>query len=377
MKILYYANTAWYLFNFRLALLRALRDLGHEVVLITPPGDYGAALEREGFRWRPIPLQRRSLNPLTEFRHLARLCLVLRQERPDLVHNFTIKCVVYGSIAARMAGGAAVVNALVGLGHLFSQAGRGSRLLAAMVRRLVRISCASAKSRVIVQNSGDFDAVIEKGMARQERLSLIRGSGVDTDRFSPAARGARDEPAMVLFASRLLRAKGIAEFVEAAKALREKGAACRFVAAGAPDPGNPGAVSERDLGEWKSSGAVDFVGHRDDVLDLLHQASMVVLVSSYGEGVPRILVEAAACGLPLIVSDQAGCREIVADKVNGLVLPAGDGKALASAVEYLLENPEERRLMGEKGREKAVAEFDVKLVIDQTLRVYRELLSGF
>lgn len=376
MKVLFYANTDWYLFNFRLALLKAIRELGHEVVLVAPPGNYGPKLEAEGFRWRPLPLNRRSLNPLLELWHIGGLSRILKQEQPDLVHNFTIKCVVYGSIAARFAGCAGVVNALAGLGHVFSQRGRKAWLLRQAVQGLIRISCAPPNCRVIVQNEGDFHTLIDTRLVRQGQVFLIRGSGVDTRRFSPAPKNESDGLPMVLFASRLLKAKGIVEFVNAAKTVKEKGIACRFVVAGAPDPGNPGAVSERELSAWKDWNCVEFVGQRDDIHNFVRDASIVVLVSTYGEGVPRILLEGAACGVPLIASDQAGCREIVNHKLNGLVVPAGDESALVSAIEYLLENPDERRRMGINGRKKAAAEFAVEMVIDRTLEVYRELVPG-
>ena len=377
MKVLFYANTDWYLYNFRLALLKAVSELGHDVVLVSPPGKYGPKLQTENLRWCPLPLNRRALSPLSEFPHLLRLRAIFKQEQPDLVHNFTIKCAVYGSIVAWTIGSPAVVNAITGLGHVFSQKSSIPNLLGPFVRLCLRISCASSRCRVILQNKGDFDSFVAERLVKAKRARLIRGSGVDISQLRPRVRNKSDSSPMVLFASRLLKAKGIVEFVKAARIMKERGNSCRFVIAGAIDLGNPGTVLESELSEWQSWGCVEFLGHRDNIPDLLSEASIVVLVSSYGEGIPRILIEGAACGLPLITSDQPGCREIVEDRVNGLVVPVGDETALVSAISYLLENPAERQRMGMNGRKRVLAEFNVERVIDETFQVYRELQPNF
>ena len=374
MKVAFYANTEWYLFNFRLPLARALLEAGHDVVAITPPGPYGPQLERAGLRWRALPLRRRSISPALESAHVARLCRELRLERPDLLHSFTVKCVVYGALAARMTGLPAVINSLDGLGYVFSSPDRKARLLSPIISRLLRRSTAMKQSRIVLQNAGDREFLLSRNIAAHQRIRLIEGGvGVDTERFKPVLNGKRHDPPRIVFASRLLKEKGIEEFVAAAQILRRRNVACRFVVAGNPDPGNPGSVSQTQLAEWREIEGLDLIGHTDDMPGLLASADIVVLVTDYGEGVPRILIESAACGVPVITSDQAGCREIVDHGENGLVVRPRDPVALADAVQTLLADNEMRAAMGRAGRCKVVDKFDERAIIARTLDVYREL----
>lgn len=374
MKVAFYANTEWYLFNFRLPLARSLLDAGHEVVAITPPGPYGPQLERAGLRWRALPLKRRSISPTLEAAHVARLYREFRREQPDLLHSFTVKCVVYGAFAARMSGLPAVVNSLDGLGYVFSSTDIKARLLSPVISRLLRGSAAMKKSRIVVQNAGDREFLLSRAIAVDKRIRLIDGGvGVDTERFKPVSADVKNNPPRVVFASRLLKEKGIEDFVAAAQILHRRDVDCRFVVAGNPDPGNPGSISQEQLAEWREIEGLDLIGHTDDMPGLLASADIVVLVTDYGEGVPRILIESAACGVPVITSDQAGCREIVDHGENGLVVHPRDPVALADAVQTLLADNEMRAAMGRAGRRKVVEKFDERAIIARTLNVYREL----
>lgn len=374
MKVAFYANSEWYLFNFRLPLAQALLDAGHEVVAITPPGPYGPQLERAGLRWRPVPLKRRSISPALEGAHVARLCRELRRERPDLLHNFTVKCVVYGALAARLTRLPAVINSLDGLGYVFSSPDSKARLLSPIISRLLRGSTAMKQSRVVLQNAGDREFLLSRNIAAQQRIRLIEGGvGVNTERFKPAPACERQDPPRIVFASRLLKEKGIEEFIAAAQILHRRNVACRFVVAGNTDPGNPGSVSQAQLEEWREIEGLDVIGHTDDMPGLLASADIVVLVTDYGEGVPRILIESAACGVPVITSDQAGCREIIDHGENGLVVRSRDPVALADAAQALLADNEMRAAMGRAGRRKVVDKFDERAIIARTLDVYREL----
>ena len=373
LKIILFANTEWYLFNFRLALAKALQAQGHEVLLISPPGEYGSRLLAQGFRWEALPMDRKSLNPLQELRFLAYLCRLYRRERPALVHHFTIKCVVYGSIAARVARVPARVNAVAGLGFVFTNNLLKARMLRPVVRGLLRWSLNNAQSRLILQNPDDVNSFTQAGIVDATKIRLIKSSGVDTTRFQPTSEIATaDQPTRVLLAARLLWDKGIAEYVQAARKLRSAGLEIRFLLAGAPDHGNPASVTQAELDAWAAEGVVEPLGHVDDMRVQLANTDIMVLPSFYGEGVPRSLIEAAACGLPIVTTDSQGCREVVTHEVNGLLIPVKDSEALANAIQRLHEDATLRRTLGAAARQRALAEFDERIVLDKTIAVYDE-----
>lgn len=373
MKILLFANTEWYLYNFRLSLIRAIRDAGAEVVLVSPPGPYGERLVEQGFRWRILPMERRSLNPLSELSTIRALAAIYREEKPDLVHHFTIKPVVYGSIAARLAGVPYRVNAVTGLGHVFIDKGWLVSLIRPLVGVLLKLSLNAHNSLLILQNNDDRELFLANALIDPRHIRIIRGSGVNTTRFAPRERQpAPDGRIRILLATRLLWEKGIGEYVEAARALRQQGLDVRFLMGGSADAGNPAAVSARDIEDWVKEGVIEALGHIEDMAAAMDAADIVVL-PSYREGTPKVLLEAAASGLPIVTTDVPGCREVVDDGVNGLLVPPRDPAALAAAIRALCTNPDARRAMGAAGRAKMLAEFDEKLVIGNTMDVYREL----
>lgn len=367
VKILLFANSDWYLYNFRLALAQAARAQGHEVVLLSPPGAYVPRLEQAGFRWVEARLSRRSLNPLGELAAIWRLVRLYRQEKPDLVHHFTVKCVLYGSVAARLAGVAAVVNAVTGLGHVFSASGPAMRLLRPWVTLFYRLALRG--TQVVFQNPDDRAAFLAPGLTTSAASHLIRGSGVDVQHFCPQPHAGKNKA--VLLASRLLWAKGVGEYVAAARRVRSQLPEVKFLIAGVPDPDNPGSIPPEVIARWKKQGDVILLGQREDMAELMGQVDVLVLPSYYGEGVPRCLIEGAASGLALVASDMPGCREVVKDGVNGLLVPPRDGERLAEAVLALLRDDKLRAAMGEKSREIACAGFSAQQVIDETLQVYR------
>ncbi len=374
MKVLLFANTEWYLYNFRLGFARFLRERGFDVVMMSPRGPYGKRLEEDGFRWIPLDMDRRSLNPLRELRLLGHIVGVLRDEAPDLVHNFTIKCVVYGSLAAVLAGVRARVNAVTGLGYVFIGKGLRARLLRLVVGSLLRRTLGGKSARLILQNGDDLAAFVQSGLALPHAVRLIRGSGVNTSRFFPRVGDRQELHMKVLLASRLLWDKGVGEYADAAHRLKQKGLAIDFLLAGNTDPGNPAAVSSQQVDIWRTEGIVEPLGHVEDMPAILVKTDVMVL-PSYREGLPRCLIEAAACGLPIVTTDAPGCREVVEDGVNGYLVPPRDPAALADAIRRLHADPELRRKMGRAGREKVLREFDERVVFDATLAVYWELLG--
>jgi len=377
MKAVLFANTDWYLYNFRRALALALQRQGYEVLLISPAGPYGDKLRALGLRWESVPMARRSLNPLREAALLWHLVRLLRREQPALVHGFTIKCAVYGSLAARLAGVPARVNAVAGMGYVFTSPQLKARLLRPVVRGLLRLALGGSGARLILQNADDVALFRQTGLVDPEHIRLIRGSGVNCAQFAAGmrARPPGDGRMRVLLASRLLWDKGLAEFVAALRQLRLQGRTVHALLAGTPDPGNPATVPEATIREWVAEGLVSWLGHVDDMAGLLGSVDMVVL-PSHREGLPRTLVEAAACGLPLITTDVPGCREVVSDGVDGLLVPRGDSKALAQAIRRLQDDPELARRLGVAARLKARSQFDEHIVIQRTLEVYAELCES-
>lgn len=374
VKVILFANTDWYLFNFRRSLANALKDEGHDVVLVSPSGPYGERLRALGFRWIPAPMHRRSLNVFKELALIRWLQKLIVQEGADLVHGFTIKCAVYGSIAARLARINGRVNAIAGMGYVFTSSDLLARCLRPVVRNLMRFALDGKNARLILQNPDDVSLFERARLVDSRRVHLIPGSGVDCRRFAPAEKSGEDGvPFRALLPARMLWDKGVAEFAAAARELRAQGRHIEFILAGDRDAGNPAAVPDETLRSWVQEGVVTWLGHVEDMPALFRSVHVVVL-PSYREGLPKGLIEAAACGLALVTTDVPGCREVVTDGVNGLLVPARDGSAVAKAIARLQDDPALRRKLGAAAREKALTEYDERIVIARTLNVYREVM---
>jgi glycosyltransferase involved in cell wall biosynthesis len=365
MKILLFANTDWYLYNFRLPLARCLREQGNEVVLMSPSGEYSSRLEQAGFHWIPFDFEVDGMNPMRELGVIISLVRLYRKEQPEIVHHFTVKCVLYGSLAARIVGVRGIINAVTGLGYLFIGRGLKASLLRQIAIALYRI--ALHNTQVIFQNPDDQEAFISLGLAGSQQCILIRSSGIDMQRFQVTPEP--DGIPMVLLAGRMLWDKGVGEFIDAARILLQEGVKARFVLVGGGYPGNPASISDDQLKLWQSEGGVEWWGWREDMADVYARSSVVCL-PSYREGLPRSLAEAAACGRPLVATDVPGCREIVRGGENGLLVPVRNASALAAALRSLLSDPELRHRMGARSREIALASVSEEHVIGETLKVY-------
>ena len=377
MRIVFFANTDWYLYNFRLSTAAHLQAHGAEVVMVSPEGPFGERFARHGIRWLTLPMDRASLNPLREAFTIKHLATLLRRERPDLIHNFTVKCAVYGAMAARLSGVPAVVNAVAGLGYVYASNGLKARMLRPVVSTLMRNTLGSGNSRVILQNPDDADALTQLRLVSQDRIRVIRSSGVNVERFQPCTDRATDAPLRVLLAARLLREKGVGEFVEAARMLKERGRTVEFLLAGTPDPGNPSSFQHEEVQGWHDAGLVQWLGHVDDMPALMASVDVMTLPSYYREGVPRCLIEGAASGLCIVTTDLPGCREVVTSHgEDGLQVPPRDAASLAALIMQLDDDRAQVRRLGAKARERALAHFDERLVIGRTLEVYQELLAS-
>ncbi|MGZ5123467.1 MAG: glycosyltransferase family 4 protein [Burkholderiales bacterium] len=373
MKVLFFANTEWYLYNFRLAFAKFLRDRGFEVVMVSPVGPYGARLVAEGFRWIGLDMDRRSIHPGRELSVLYRLSRIYAAEKPDIVHHFTIKCVVYGSLIAWRLGIRKRVNAVAGMGYVFTSTALRARLLKPFVATLMKLLVRGSHARLIIQNTDDFSAFQTARVASPANIRLIRGSGVDTSRFRPRGQP-RNGRTRVLFAARLLWDKGLGEYVEAARILKRENIAVDMLIAGLPDIGNPSSVAPEQIEQWLQEGCITHLGHVDDMPALLSEVDIAVL-PSYREGAPRSLIEASSAGLPIVSTDVPGCREVVEHQVNGLLVPVREAEPIVEVIRFLHQQPLERLRMGQAGREKMLRQFDQRLVFEATHAVYLELIA--
>jgi glycosyltransferase involved in cell wall biosynthesis len=377
VKILMVVNDLGYFISHRLPIVVAAQKAGYRVCVA-----YGALgnasevdLASHGFELQHVSMQRGGTNPLTDLWSLFLLWRFLRRMRPDLVHLITIKPVLYGGIAARLARVPAVVSAMAGLGFVFiEKAGLKAALLRHIVEPLFHWALGHPHQRLIFQNPDDRDRVLEITRVSSEQTQLIRGSGIDLSACPLLPEP--DGPPIVAMASRLLRDKGVLEFVAAARLLRERGVSARFWLIGGPDLMNPASVTPQEVAVWQDEGIVECLGHRSDVPSLYAQAHIVTLPSYYGEGLPKSLIEAAACGRAVVTTDMPGCRDAIEPDVTGLLVPPRDAIALADAMEWLIQDAALRQAMGKAGRALAECEFGIEKVVAAHLQIYQDLLGS-
>jgi len=372
-KLLLLITEDWYFWSHRRSIAEAAQAAGFEVLIAARFHQHEAAIREAGFKPVPIRLRRSSRNPFRELLAIFDLIQIYRRERPTIVHQVTIKPVLYGSWAAFIAGVPAIVNALAGLGHIFISKGKKASVYRRLTVLAYRCSLNFRRSRLIFQNPDDQQAFVSNGVVADEKTVLIRGAGANLDEFKycPEPEGIPT----IMLAGRLLWNKGVGDLVEAVRLLKQRGQACRLVIVGVPDDDNPRAIPRETLRQWGQEDGVQWWGQCDNMPDVLAQANLVVLPSSYGEGIPKILIEAAAVGRAIVTTDVVGCREIVRHDENGLLVPTHDVPALTDAIESLLNDPQTRTRMGRKGREIVTAEFSEEQVVRATLDLYRELLN--
>lgn len=371
-KLFFFVTEDWFFYSHFIERAIAAREAGYRVTVICRVHAHADAIVKRGIEVIPIALARTGMHPGDELRTLVELLRIYRRERPDIVHHVAVKPILYGTLAARLAGVRTIVNAPVGLGYVFSSRTLKARLLRPFVLAAYRLSMNPRGGATIFENPDDLAYFAGLGVVDAKRCRLIRGAGVDMGRFCPSP-----EPEglpLVVLASRLLWDKGVGEFVEAACLLRSQGVQARFVLVGEPDQANPAAVPPAQLAAWRDEGVVECWGRREDMPEVFAGADVVCL-PSYREGLPKVLVEAAACGRPIVTTDTPGCREIVRDGENGLLVPVKSVELLAAALRRLIENPDLRLEMGQRGREMAVAGFSVERVNAETLDLYRALLQ--
>lgn len=370
-KVLLVTNQDWGHYAHRLPVARALREVGLEAVFVSAPGPYVPYLENAGFRFIPWQVDRRSLNPLREMAPLIDLTRIYRKERPVAVLHFTIKPILYGSLAARLAHVPATANFFTGVGFPFLDFGP-SRYYRPLLSPVLRLLLRSKQAFTVFHNDEDRQSLIDRGIVTAKRSTTIYSSGVDTGRFAPRDTQALNDPPVVLMAARLLWDKGIKEYVDAARKVRSRGVPGRFLVAGAPDPGSTVAVNDDHIAAWRAEGIVEFLGHEEDMSALLRDSDIAVL-PSYHEGVPRFLLEAASTGLPIVATDISGCRVVVHAGVNGILVPVRDSSILADAIETILSDIEQRHTMGQASRKIALEQFNQNHAMRAHIDVLRKL----
>ena len=371
-RLAFFVTADWYFCSHRLPLAIAARDAGHEVHVITHVDRHAHVIREAGLQLHPVKLSRGGTQPVAEARAIAQVTALYRRIRPDLVHHVSVKPVLYGSIAATLAGVPSVVNAFTGLGYLFTSRQPRARLLRALVEPALRAFLNGRGRCVVMQNRDDLELLAMRRVVDGRHAVLIRGSGVDTRRFAATAQP--EGVPLVVLPARLLGDKGVSEFVEAADQLRAEGVAARFALVGPVEDQNPSAVPEARVRDWVARGSVEWWGAREDMPEVFRQAAIVCL-PSHREGLPKALLEAASSARAMVATDVPGCREIAREGITGRLVPARDPQALAAALRELIAAPATRARMGEAGAAIARAEFSVEAVCAQTLALYERLLD--
>lgn len=373
MKLVFVVNEANFFLSHRLPLALEALGRGDEVSVICGANTGEEKLLEFGLSCATVPLSRSGVNPWTEittFRHLVRL---YRKIQPDLVHHVTIKPVLYGTLAARVTTVPGVVNAIPGMGFVFTRRGYLAKLRRAFVNTLYRLALSHKNMRVIFQNREDLRSFISNAIVKSEETVLIRGAGVDLKAFEPTPEP--DTPPVFVLVARMLRDKGVGEFVAAADRLRLRYPDWNFWLIGDVDPGNPASLTIEQLQDWDTSGNVQWLGQRDDVSELLRASHVVCLPSYYREGLPKTLLEAAAASRAIIASRVAGCLEVVTDGVTGVVVEPRDIEDLTVAMARMGNDAAMRARLGKAARAKAEAVFSIEDVVKDTFVVYEYLLG--
>lgn len=373
-KILYIVNDTEFFLSHRLPIAIAAKKAGYKIAVAAPNAPENSHLSRIGFEAYHLPMSRNGTSLIQEIKTLLAVRELMRATEADLVHAIAIKAVLYTGLALHTLPGKKGILALTGLGYVFTGNGAKRALLRSVLWPFLRLALNNKRTTTIFQNADDRATLERLGVITRNRSVIIRGSGVDPNEFVPPRHEPKTPP-VVMMASRLLRDKGVAEFAEAAKKLRNSGLKARFVLVGATDPGNPTAITQDEVQKWVDEKWLEWWGHRKDMQDVLSKCHIFCL-PSYREGLPKVLLEAASCGRAIITSDCPGCREVVIEGVNGHLVPVQDSDALAEAIRDLAHDKRKRVKFGRMSREKLIRDFSINYVRDETLSLYRSLCSG-
>ena len=372
-RLLFIYNVDWAFLTHRLPIASEAVKQGFEVHIATQVTDKLEVIENYGFAVHPLKLHRSDTGIISIFSEFREILSVIRLVSPDIVHLVTIKPVLLGGIAARLAGVPAIVSAVPGLGFVFVSKGFIALLRRKVISLLYRLAFGHKNQRIIFQNSDDQSQLTELARLSPKKSVLIHGSGVDLSLYSRKSI-CMDTP-VVLLASRLLVSKGVREFVRAAELINTHGFNARFILVGEPDLMSTETIHQQELDLWEQQGIVELWGYRNDMNVVLSSANIVVLPSYYGEGLPKVLIEAAACGRAVITTDHPGCRDAIKDGVTGLLVPVRNVEALVTTISSLLNDLVRCEEMGRAGRKWAEEMFDVRQVVSEHMCIYEDLLE--
>lgn len=376
LKLLFVVNVDWFFKSHRLPIAMEAMEKGYKVYLACRCIDDKAYLESLGITVYDMPFSRSGSSPLGEIKTLISLLGVIRLIEPDLIHSVTIKPVLYTGLIGRLLKNTPVmVFAISGLGYVFSSRTFRSKVTKMLISPLYKIALNHRRQSVIFQNSLDEKILTKIANIKRGDRTLIKGSGVDLNRYVFVSEP-DSQSVNIVMAARVIKEKGVPEFVNAAARVKEVIPTARFILAGPVDTENPQAISLSQLQEWEANKLIEYIGETNDIPSLFSSAHIVVLPSYYGEGLPKVLIEAAACGRAVVTTDLPGCRDAVIDGVTGLLIPPRNAEELANAIIKLINDPDSRKQMGRLARDFAVSEFDVAAVVRRHLTVYSKLLHG-
>lgn len=344
--------------------MRQLKKMGHEPIAIAPQGAYLTKMQNEGIKTINYEISRKSLNPLNEIKAIKNIYDAILPLNLDIIHTFTAKPNIYGTIAGKMAKIPKIYNLVEGLGSFYLEDDAKSLIVRNIIEKLY-CQIFKLSNGVMFVNSSDPEYFVQKGIIKSEKVFKIDGVGIDTKEWQPQKQESSDD-IKIMMVARAIKHKGTVEFIEAAKILKPKYPNVKFIYIGAPDSGNPSSLSEEFM---KSQIEIDYLGERHDVKELLQSADIFVL-PSYREGLPRTVLEAMSLAKPVVATDVAGCKDSVIENKTGYLVPAKNANALSVAIEKLILDKNLREQFGKNGRELAVQRFDIKPIVNAHLKLY-------
>ena len=370
-KIVISINTSWNIYNFRLGLIKALQKEGYKVYAVAPKDEYSIKLQEIGVECIDVFMNNKGTNPIEDIKTIWEYYKIYKNIKPDVALHYTIKPNIYGTIGAKLAG-VKVINNISGLGTVFLNDSISSKIARYLYKIALRFS-----DKVFFQNPHDRELFVKNKLVENNKTDLLAGSGIDTKRFKPLKKEYQDGKFRFLFIARLVKDKGIIEYIEAIRIIKnlkfkiENYTDVEFQVLGAFYPGNPTAITKEQMQKWQEEGVVNYLGTSDRVSEIIKECDCVVL-PSYREGLSRVLLEAASMAKPIITTDTPGCKDVVEDGVNGFLCKVKDADSLAIQVEKMLNlSTKQREEMGKRGREKIIKEFDEKIVIEKYLEAIK------
>jgi len=374
IDFIFVSNTSWYIWNFRINLIKELINKNYSILVVAPKDNYSDLIVNTGCKFVEWDLNRSSINPILEIKSLIKIYKIYKKYNPRLVHHFTIKSCLYGSLAAKIINKSYVFNSITGLGHLFINNKIKHQILRKLVLPIYRYALDYKNSKIIFQNQNNANLYKKFLLAKDKNLEIIYGSGINTNFFSPLdKKKSFNKKPIILFSGRIIKEKGIIELLKACSILWDKGHNFTLKIVGDFDNGNRSSITKKALEKYiKNKNYVIFTGLIRDMKSIYSEADVVVL-PSWGEGLSRTLLEASAMECPIITSNVSGCNDIVKHGINGFLVPAKDEKSLSLSIEFFLRNQSFSKELGTNARKNVIERFDEDLIIKKTIGLYEKI----